>query len=61
LKRLFKNFDIDTVYHAAAYKHVPLVEENICESIKNNVYGTLKLAQSCNKIQCSLNFVLIST
>ena len=56
----FKNFDIDTVYHTAAYKHVPLVEENICESIKNNVYGTLKLAKAAIKYKVA-NFVLIST
>ena len=46
---VFKNFDIDTVYHAAAYKHVPLVEENICESVKNNVFGTFVLAQAALK------------
>ena len=36
LETIFETFKVDTVYHAAAYKHVPLVEENICE-VKNNV------------------------
>ena len=52
--------NIDTVYHAAAYKHVSLVEENICESVKNNVFGTFFLAQAALKYNVS-NFVLIST
>ena len=49
-----------TVYHAAAYKHVPLVEHNIVEGVKNNVLGTLKTARAAlsQKIE---NFVLIST
>ena len=37
LESIFETFKVDTVYHAAAYKHVPLVEENICEGVKNNV------------------------
>ena len=57
---VFKNFDIDTVYHAAAYKHVPLVEENICESVKNNVFGTFVLAQAALKYSVC-NFVFISS
>ena len=40
LGAIFETFQVDTVYHAAAYKHVPLVEENICEGVKNNVFGT---------------------
>lgn len=49
-----------TVYHAAAYKHVPLVEQNLSEGIKNNVLGALVTAQASinNKVK---NFVLIST
>tara|TARA_B110000879_G_C11165910_1_gene511233 strand:- start:1843 stop:3129 length:1287 start_codon:yes stop_codon:yes gene_type:complete len=50
----------DTVYHAAAYKHVSLVEENIIEGIKNNVIGTLVTAQAALKNNVS-DFVLIST
>ena len=49
-----------TLYHAAAHKHVPLVEHNLSEGVKNNVFGTLITAQAAiaNEIQ---NFVLIST
>jgi FlaA1/EpsC-like NDP-sugar epimerase len=60
IEQLFKTFNIDTVYHAAAYKHVPIVEENICESIKNNVFGTFVLAEAAIKYNVS-NFVLISS
>jgi len=57
---VFKTFKVDTVYHAAAYKHVSLVEENICESIKNNVFGTFFIAQVALKYNVA-NFVLISS
>ena len=60
IEQVFKTFNIDTVYHAAAYKHVPLVEENICESVKNNVFGTFNLAEAMLKYNVS-NFVLISS
>lgn len=50
----------ETVYHAAAYKHVPLVEHNLVEGVNNNVMGTLTMAQSA--LECGVsNFVLIST
>lgn len=49
-----------TIFHAAAYKHVPLVEENISEGIKNNVFGTLTMAQAAITARVP-NFVLIST
>lgn len=49
-----------TVYHAAAYKHVPLVEHNPVEGIRNNVYGTLVVAAQCARLGVS-DFVLIST
>lgn len=53
-------FSVDTVYHAAAYKHVPLVEHNQIEGIRNNVFGTLSVAQAAmaTGVKC---FVLIST
>ncbi len=50
----------DTVYHAAAYKHVPLVEHNPAEGIKNNVFGTLRTAQAA-VVNGVSDFVLIST
>lgn len=57
---ILETFKVDTVYHAAAYKHVPLVEENICEAIKNNVFSTLAVVKaSVNKKVSSL--VLVSS
>jgi len=49
---------VDTVYHAAAYKHVPMVERNIAEGVPNNVIGTLNTAQAALQSGVS-NFVLI--
>ena len=60
VNEIFKTFKVDTIYHAAAYKHVPLVEENICEGVKNNVFGTYILAQAAIQNRVS-NFVLISS
>ncbi len=50
----------DTIYHAAAYKHVPLVEHNVIEGVKNNVFGTLATVQLAIEKGVS-DFVLIST
>ena len=60
LELIFEEFSVDTVYHAAAYKHVPLVEENICEGVKNNVFSTLSVAKAC-AIKKISNLVLISS
>ena len=60
IEEVFKTFKVDTVYHAAAYKHVSLVEENICESVKNNVFGTFFLAQIALEYNTP-HFVLISS
>ncbi|AGZ34133.1 MAG: polysaccharide biosynthesis protein [Pseudomonas sp.] len=51
---------VDTVYHAAAYKHVPIVEHNISEGVINNAFGTLFTAQAALQANVA-NFVLIST
>jgi FlaA1/EpsC-like NDP-sugar epimerase len=61
--RLFdvmSTWKVNTVYHAAAYKHVPMVEHNIAEGVLNNLMGTLNTAQAAIRAGVS-NFVLIST
>lgn len=60
LEMIFETFRVDTVYHTAAYKHVPLVEENVCSGIKNNVFGTLSVAEASISRKVK-NFVLISS
>ena len=60
LDNVFKQFDVDTIYHAAAYKHVPMVEFNNTEGVNNNIFGTLNCARAA--IDASVEtFVLIST
>ena len=60
INKVFKHFSVDTIYHAAAYKHVPMVEFNIAEGVDNNIFGTLNCAQAA--IDCEVDtFVLIST
>jgi FlaA1/EpsC-like NDP-sugar epimerase len=60
MREIMATWHPDTVYHAAAYKHVPLVEHNPAEGIKNNVLGTLRTAQAAVENGVS-DFVLIST
>ena len=60
VNEIFKIFKVDTVYHAAAYKHVPLVEKNISESIKNNVFATLAVTKAVLSHSVE-NFVFISS
>lgn len=60
LESVFKTYRPDIVYHAAAHKHVPLMEDSPNEAIKNNVFGTLKTAQCADKYGVK-KFVLIST
>jgi len=60
VERVCKKFGVKTIYHAAAYKHVPMVEYNSTEGVVNNTFGTLKCAQAA--INCHVEaFVLIST
>ena len=60
LSKIMERFDVHTIYHAAAYKHVPMVEYNNAEGVSNNIFGTLNCAQVAidNKVE---TFVLIST
>lgn len=60
LESVCQQFAIDTLFHAAAYKHVPLVEANIVEGVMNNVFGTLSAAQAAMAAGIK-TFVLIST
>lgn len=60
LENVFKKYKPDLVYHAAAHKHVPLMEFNPNESIKNNVFGTANTAFFADKY-CAKKFILIST
>jgi FlaA1/EpsC-like NDP-sugar epimerase len=59
-ERILNTFSVETIYHAAAYKHVPLVEHNPIEGIRNNVFGTLSIAQAAMATNVT-SFVLIST
>ena len=58
--QIFKEYRPEIVYHAAAHKHVPLMEDSPCESIKNNALGTYKTAYAAMVNGCK-RFVLIST
>ena len=60
LTKVFKYFKVNSVYHAAAYKHVPMVEFNNTEGVDNNIFGTLCCAQAAIDVGVE-TFVLIST
>ena len=60
LQSIFHKNVIDTIYHTAAYKHVPLVEENILSALKNNIFGTENLVKLAYK-NLVKNFILISS
>ncbi|MDO9612630.1 MAG: nucleoside-diphosphate sugar epimerase/dehydratase [Serpentinimonas sp.] len=60
MREIMQTWQPHTVYHAAAYKHVPLVEHNPAEGVKNNVLGTLRTAQAALQAGVS-DFVLVST
>ena len=57
---VMESFKVQTVYHAAAYKHVPLVEHNVVEGVRNNVFGTMYTARAAIAAKVE-TFVLIST
>lgn len=60
LQEVLSYWQPDTIFHAAAYKHVPLVEANPVEGIRNNILGTFELADAAHKAKVS-DFILIST
>ena len=60
IEKVCKTFRVQTIYHAAAYKHVPMVERNPGEAIWNNIFGTLSVAQAAITTEVE-TFVLIST
>lgn len=60
LEYIFEKYRPNVVFHAAAHKHVPLMELNATEAIKNNVFGTLNVAEAANKYKAE-RFTLIST
>ena len=57
---LMRRFDVDTVFHAAAYKHVPLVEQNMITGVRNNVFGTQVMADAAQAAGVAA-FILVST
>jgi FlaA1/EpsC-like NDP-sugar epimerase len=60
LSKVMNNFEIDTVYHAAAFKHVPMVEANVIEGVRNNVVGTWNVVKSAQRNQVA-ELVLVSS
>lgn len=60
LEKIFEEYRPEVIFHAAAHKHVPLMEDNSEEAIKNNVVGTLNVAEDTSNYNAK-KFVLIST
>lgn len=60
LRDIFEEFHPDVVFHAAAHKHVPLMEDSPCEAVKNNVFGTYNVAVLCNEYKVD-KMVILST
>ena len=60
MERVFQRHTPDIVLHAAAHKHVPLMERNCCEAVRNNVFGTLTTVEVCEKYGVK-RFIMIST
>lgn len=60
LREVFAEFEPEVVFHAAAHKHVPLMESSPCEAVKNNVFGTLNVAEICDEFKV-LKMVTLST
>ena len=60
IEKIFDRFSADTIYHAAAYKHVPLMEQNVMQCIANNVFGTFNMAELAIAAKVK-HFILVST
>ena len=60
IEKIFADHTPDIVLHAAAHKHVPLMERNVCEAVTNNVFGTLNVVETCEKYSVK-RFIMIST
>jgi len=60
IRKIFNHHRPDIVLHAAAHKHVPLMERNVCEAVKNNVFGTLNVVEACESSGVK-RFIMIST
>jgi FlaA1/EpsC-like NDP-sugar epimerase len=60
VEQVCKSFSVQTIYHTAAYKHVPMIEQNIFSGIENNIFGTLSCAQAAIAANVEV-FILIST
>ena len=60
IDKIFREHTPDIVLHAAAHKHVPLMERNVCEAVSNNVFGTLNVVEACEKYGVQ-HFIMVST
>ncbi len=60
MERIFSVYRPDILIHAAAHKHVPLMEQNCCEAVKNNVFGTLNVVELCEKYHVG-RFMMVSS
>ena len=60
IENVIKTFKPDIIFHAAAYKHVPILEKEAREAVRNNILGTKNIADTSNKYKCN-RFILIST
>ncbi len=60
MEAILSRFGINSVFHAAAYKHVPLMESNVSEAVRNNIFGLISMLEAADKCNCA-NFVLISS
>lgn len=60
IEKILREHTPDIVLHAAAHKHVPLMERNVCEAVSNNIFGTLNVVEACEKYGVK-RFIMIST